>query len=244
MNKLLYGVAYYDEYMPYERLQQDILMMKKADINLVRIAESTWSTLEPEDGVFNFYHIDRVLEAIEKVQIYVIIGTPTYAIPSWIEKKHPDIMVETKQGQHIYGARQIMDITNEHYLFYCERVIRTLMKHIKGKECIIGFQIDNETKHYGTSCKRVQKEFVNYLKNKFNGDIESLNQEFGLNYWSNALHNWSDFPDIRGTINGSLGAEFEKFQRSLVTDFLFWQSKIVAEYKTENQFITHNFDFG
>lgn len=244
MNKLLYGVAYYDEYMPYERLQQDILMMKKADINLVRIAESTWSTLEPEDGVFNFYHIDRVLEAMEKAQIYVIIGTPTYAIPSWIEKKHPDIMVETKQGQHIYGARQIMDITNEHYLFYCERVIRTLMKHIKGKECIIGFQIDNETKHYGTSCKRVQKGFVNYLKNKFNGDIESLNQEFGLNYWSNALYNWGDFPDIRGTINGSLGAEFEKFQRSLVTDFLLWQSKIVAEYKTENQFITHNFDFG
>ena len=46
MNKLLYGVAYYDEYMPYDRLQEDIKMMKDANINVVRIAESTWSTLE------------------------------------------------------------------------------------------------------------------------------------------------------------------------------------------------------
>jgi len=38
---LLFGVAYYDEYMPYERLYKDIQMMKDAGINVVRIAEST-----------------------------------------------------------------------------------------------------------------------------------------------------------------------------------------------------------
>lgn len=52
MKKLLYGAAYYDEYMPYDRLQQDVAMMKKAGINTVRIAESTWSTCEPQEGVF------------------------------------------------------------------------------------------------------------------------------------------------------------------------------------------------
>ena len=44
MKKLLFGAAYYDEYMPYDRLDKDIEMMKKAGINTVRIAESTWST--------------------------------------------------------------------------------------------------------------------------------------------------------------------------------------------------------
>ena len=53
MKKLLYGAAYYDEYMPYDRLQQDVAMMKKAGINTVRIAESTWSTCEPQEGVFD-----------------------------------------------------------------------------------------------------------------------------------------------------------------------------------------------
>ena len=37
--KLLFGVAYYDEYMPYERLEKDVEMMKEAGINVVRIAE-------------------------------------------------------------------------------------------------------------------------------------------------------------------------------------------------------------
>ena len=30
MDHLLYGCAYYDEYMPYERLDKDLAMMKKA----------------------------------------------------------------------------------------------------------------------------------------------------------------------------------------------------------------------
>lgn len=29
MKKLLFGAAYYDEYMPYDRLDKDIEMMKK-----------------------------------------------------------------------------------------------------------------------------------------------------------------------------------------------------------------------
>ena len=64
MKKLLFGAAYYDEYMPYDRLDKDIEMMKKAGINTVRIAESTWSTCEPQDGVFDFSHVERVMDAI------------------------------------------------------------------------------------------------------------------------------------------------------------------------------------
>lgn len=30
MKELLYGAAYYDEYMPYDRLDKDVEMMKKA----------------------------------------------------------------------------------------------------------------------------------------------------------------------------------------------------------------------
>lgn len=70
-----------------------------------------------------------------------------------------------------------------------------------------------------------------------------MNREFGFNYWSNAIHSWEDFPDVRGTINGSLAGEYEKFQRELVTKFLAWQSDLVREYKRKDQFITHNFDF-
>ena len=243
MKKLLYGAAYYDEYMPYDRLQQDVAMMKKAGINTVRIAESTWSTCEPQEGVFDFSHVERVMDAMEEAGINVIIGTPTYAIPTWMVKSHPDVMAETVKGRGIYGARQIMDITHPVYRFYAERVIRKLMECTVHRKCVIGFQVDNETKYYGTAGKNVQEKFVKYLRKKFNNDLDAMNYEFGLDYWRNRINAWEDFPDVRGTINGSLGAEFEKFQRTLVDEFLSWQADIVNEYRREDQFITHNFDF-
>lgn len=243
MEKLLYGAAYYDEYMPCERLKKDVAMMKKAGINVVRIAESTWSTCEPQEGVFDFSHVERVMDAMEEAEISVIIGTPTYAIPTWMVKSYPDVLATTVNGRGIYGARQIMDISHPAYRFYGERIIRKLLERTAHRKCVIGFQLDNETKYYGTAGKNVQEKFVKYLREKFDNDLDALNNAFGLDYWSNRINAWEDFPDVRGTINGSLGAEFEKFQRSLVNEFLQWQSDIVKEYARKDQFITHNFDF-
>lgn len=238
--ELLFGVAYYDEYMPYDRLDQDIKMMKEAGINCVRIAESTWSTVEPQDNVFDFKHIDRVLDAMYKANIKVIIGTPTYAVPTWLVKKYPSVLATTPKGQNQYGARQKMDITDEHFRFHAERVIRKIMEHVNDHPAIIGYQVDNETKHYDTAGDNVQKAFVASMKEKFT--LEALNSAFGLDYWSNRINNWDDFPSTVGSINASLNSEFSKFQRKLVTDFLAWQTGIIKGYAKTNQFVTHNFD--
>ena len=242
MDKLLYGVAYYDEYMPYERLNKDIEMMKAAGINVVRIAESTWTTVEPQNGIFDFTHIDRVLKAMHEAGINAIVGTPTYAIPTWMVKEHPDVLAVTSQGQNKYGPRQNMDITNPKYLFYAERVIRKIMEHVKDHPAIIGYQADNETKHYNTSGPNVQVLFVKYIREKFK-TLDNLNKSFGLDYWSNRINSWEDFPNVDATINASLYCEFEKFRRKLVTDFLAWQVSIIKKYMHPHQFVTQNFDF-
>lgn len=240
--KLYFGAAYYSEYLPYDRVEKDMEMMEKAGMNVIRIAESTWSTLEPQEGVYDFTHIDRMLDAAARHHISVIVGTPTYAVPTWLVKKYPDILAITQNGRERYGHRQNMDITNPDYLSHAERVIRILMEHVKDVPHVIGYQLDNETKSYGTAGPRVQAMFVDYLKENF-PDINDFNHEFGLDYWSNRVNDWNDFPDVRGTINQSLAAEFCKFQRSLVTKFLSWQADIVREYKRDDQFITQNFDF-
>src|SRR4051812_33500349 len=242
INKLLYGVAYYNEYMPYDRLDKDVQMMKDAGINVVRIAESTWSTVEPQDSVYDFTHIDRVLNAMQKAGIKVIIGTPTYAVPTWLVRKYPDVLAITSKGQNQYGARQNMDITNPHFRYYAGRIIRKILEHVKDHPAIIGYQVDNETKAYNTAGPEVQKLFVQYMKDKF-GSLDSINRAFGLDYWSNRINSWEDFPSMVGSINASQNAEFAKFQRKLVTDYLQWQANIVNEYKHPGQFITQNFDF-
>lgn len=241
-SELLFGAAYYLEYMPYDRLEEDIRMMKHAGMNVLRIAESTWSTLEPKDGIYDFSQIDRVLEIARQENMWVIIGTPTYAIPSWLEKKCPEVMVFDGRKRAKYGHRQQMDIVHPVFRGHAERMIRRLLEHTAGHERVIGFQIDNETKHYGTASKEVQQLFVEYLKEKF-GTTERLNQAFGLAYWSNSIADWGDFPDMTGCINGGLAGEFSAFQRGLVTEYLNWQAAIIREYKKGDQFITQNFDF-
>ncbi len=240
--KLLYGTAYYYEYLPFDRMEKDFSMMVEAGINTIRIAESTWSTWEPEDGRFDFSMLHKVLEAAGKFSLSVIIGTPTYAIPPWLAKKYPDILSETHSGVCRYGARQNFDITHPGYLFHAERMIRRLMEEIQGYDCIIGFQLDNETKPYDTCSARAQALFKDWLKERY-GTPEHLNARMGFAYWSNSIGSWDDLPDVRGTINASFGAEYEAFQRHLVTGFLTWQRGIIDEYRRPNQFVTHNFDF-
>lgn len=238
---LLYGVAYYLEYLPYDRLDEDIRMMKEAGISVVRIAESTWSTLEPQSGVFDFGTVDRVLDAMAAAGIRVIVGTPTYAVPTWLARLHPEVLAVTAAGPNRYGPRQNMDITSPAYLWHCERVIRALCAHVAGHPAVIGWQADNETKDHGTAGPNVQTAFVKHLKAKF-PSLEALNSAWGLDYWSNRINAWEDFPETHASVNFSLTSEFAAFQRSLVTNFLAWQVRLIKEYAQPGQFVIQNFD--
>src|SRR5215470_10247606 len=97
MEAVLYGVAYYPEYMPYDRLDKDVDLMQKAGITVVRVGESTWSSWEPRDGDFQFAWMQRVLDHLHQAGIKVILGTPTYSIPTWLYKEHPEILL-TRNG--------------------------------------------------------------------------------------------------------------------------------------------------
>ncbi len=250
---ILYGAAYYDEYMPVQRLDEDMRLLKEAGMNVIRIAESTWATMEPERGRFDFHHIDRALAAAQQQGLKVIVGTPTYAIPAWLARQCPEVLLVPEprmvqngpvqdQGPELYGRRQNMDIGHPYYRECAEEMIRALMEHVREWECIIGYQLDNETKYYGNANERIQKAFRLWLKERY-GSLEEINRVFGLNYWSNRIDSWEDFPDVRGTINGSLAAAFDEYRRSTVKEFLAWQAAILQEYLRPGQFVTQNFDY-
>lgn len=245
LDHILFGAAYYDEYVPSDlnRIDEDMSMMKAAGMNVIRIAESTWSTEEPQPGVFDFSHVDRALDAAHRAGIDVIVGTPTYAVPTWMVAMHPDVLAVTPHGPGKYGSRQIMDIVNPTYRFYAERIIRKLISHVADHPAVIGYQIDNETKYYDSVSPDMQALFIKHLRERFQDDLDLLNESFGLDYWSNRINAWEDFPDVTNTINGSLGAAFDRFRRHMVAEFLSWQASIVREYARDDQFITHNLDY-
>ena len=241
MDTVLYGAAYYPEYMPYERTDEDIALMKKAGISVVRVGESTWGLWEPEDGRFEYAWMDKVIEKLHAAGIRVILGTPTYAIPAWMYKKHPEMVVTQLNGKYIYyGMRQNTDLMNAQYRFYCERIIRKLMEHYKDNPAVIGYQVDNETSAAGAANPDVQAGFKEYLKKKF-GTVEEMDKAWGLNYWGQRIYNWDELPSREGILNPGWKLDWERYSQWETTDFLTWQAKLVNEYKRPDQFVTHDF---
>jgi beta-galactosidase len=235
---MLFGVAYYHEYQPYERLAQDIQLMRAAGISCVRLGESTWSSWEPSDGQFTFAWMERVIDALHEAGIKVILGTPTYAIPAWLYRQHPEIMARTASGHYLpYGTRQEMDISHPAYRFYAERLIRALAQHFAAHPGIIGFQVDNETGPHMLYNDHIFQRFLAWLQEKF-GSVERLNEVWGLTYWSHRLSDWHDLWRPEGNTTPGYDLAWRTFQASLVTEFLSWQAAIVREYARPDQFIT------
>ena len=52
--KIWLGAAYYPEAWTDEVIEDDIAKMKEIGVNVVRMAEFAWSTMEREEGVFDF----------------------------------------------------------------------------------------------------------------------------------------------------------------------------------------------
>src|SRR5262249_17330929 len=164
-----------------ERLEQDVQLMQQAGISVVRVGESSWGLWEPEEGRLEFAWMDRVVDRMHKAGIKVIMGTPTYAIPAWMFKKHPEIVVTKMNGGRIsFGLRQNTDLLNPTYRFYCERVIRKILEHYKDHPAVVGYQIDNETSAAEAANPDVQVGFVNYLRTKFK-TVDELDHLWGLN---------------------------------------------------------------
>lgn len=260
MDTILYGAAYYPEYMPTDRLDKDVELMQKAGINLVRVGESTWSSWEPRDGHFEFDWMQRVLDRLHQAGIRVILGTPTYSIPTWLFKKYPEIAVThnttapplqdpyspaypSSEPPGYYGSRQNYDFLNPHFREYAERIIRQVVGHFANHPAVIGYQIDNETFPTGAVTPYTTKAFVERLKEKF-GTPDRINKIWGLVYWGQLVDSWEDLPPRNGILNPGYKLEWENFQHDIITDYLAWQAKIVNEYKRPGQFITHDFSGG
>lgn len=237
-DRVLFGAAYYHEYHATPRLDDDMRLMKEAGFSVIRVGESVWSTWEPENGVFELEWLAPILDAAEANGIKVILGTPTYAIPMWLARQFPEINVERKAGHAMgWGARQEIDYAHPAFLFHAERVIRKIVARYAEHPAVIGYQVDNEPGNEIIANREVFQKFADHLRHTY-GTVEKLNEEWGLTYWSHRLSTWADLWTPDGNVQPQYDLAWRKFQASITTDFIAWQSGIVRDYSRADQFVT------
>lgn len=236
--RVLFGAAYYHEYQPHDRLEQDLDLMAAARFSVIRVGESVWSTWEPENGRFDLDWLQPVLDGAHARGIGVLLGTPTYAVPPWLVRLYPEITGERKTGRRIgWGARQEVDFTHPAFLFHAERVIRQIIGRYAEHPAVLGFQVDNEPGNELLHNHGVFQRFVDRLRHKY-GDVQTLNDEWGLVYWSHRLSDWADLWTPDGNIQPQYDVAWRQFQADQTTEFIGWQADIVREYARPDQFVT------
>jgi beta-galactosidase len=235
---LLFGAAYYAEYHRSDRIAQDLDLMMQAGFTAIRVGESVRSTWEPRDGEFDLEWLAPVLDAAHERGIAVVLGTPTYAIPPWLQTAHPEIAADVRTGEPMpWGARQEVDYSHPTFRFHAERVIRAVIARYADHPAVIGYQVDNEPGMLLFHNPSTFRRFVRRLAAQY-GDVETLNREWGLTYWSHRLSDWSDLWTPDGNSLPQYDLAWRRYQAELTTEFIAWQAALVREYAAPGQFVT------
>ncbi|MET8865170.1 beta-galactosidase [Nonomuraea sp. NPDC004580] len=232
------GTAYYWEYQRAPDLRRDLDLMAQAKIDTIRVGESVWSTWEPRDGVFDLDWLTPVLDGAHEHGMKVLLGTPTYAIPPWLQRKHPELAIERADGRRVpWGARQEIDFTSPTFLRYAERVIRQVIGHHGGHPAVLGVQLDNEPGLHLIHNEPVFERFKAWLADRY-GDADRLNEEWGLTYWSHRIGDWDELWPPAGNTTPSYDLAWRRFQAELTTAFIAWQAGLVRELVPEDRELT------
>ena len=243
--KIHFGVDYYPEHWPKERWKKDATLMKELGIDVIRIAEFSWSKYEPEEGKYDFSLIDEVIELMSEYEFKIILGTPSAAPPAWLIKKYPDVQPIDYEGKRRhFGGRHHACQSNKHLRDYIDKYVNRFADHFSDNENVFGWQIDNEL---GNShgdlcyCDSCQEEFRKWLKNKY-GTINELNEKWGTVFWSQGYRDFDEIIAPKITVTGrnpSQILDWKLFCSDLIVDFHKHQSSIIRRYSDKP--ITHNF---
>src|SRR5580704_1935375 len=144
-NAPLLGSAWYPEQWPTDqypgRWEADLTLMEQAHMNVVRIGEFAWSTMEPTEGHYDLDWIDQAITLAAKHHIAVVIGTPTDAPPAWLTSKYPDTLGMNADGRwREHGNRRQFNYASPHYRQFCAEIVTQLARRFGHNPDVIGWQ--------------------------------------------------------------------------------------------------------
>ncbi|BAM48066.1 beta-galactosidase [Amphibacillus xylanus] len=192
LSKMLHGADYNPEqWLDYpEVFEEDLRLMKLANVNVMSIGMFSWGKLEPEEGVFDFSWMDHVIDRLHENGVAVFLSTPSGARPTWMSEKYPEVLrVSANRVRNLHGMRHNHCYTSPIYREKISIINRQLAERYADHPGIVGWHISNE---YGGDCHcdHCQKAFRKWVKNKYQ-TLDKLNHAWWTTFWSHTYTSWS-----------------------------------------------------
>lgn len=223
--QLQYGGDYNpDHWLKYpEVLKEDLSLMRLAKVNLVSVGIFSWSTMEREEGKFTFEWLDRIMDDLAAEGIGVALATPSGARPAWLSEKYPEVLrVGPNRVRNLHGFRHNHCYTSPAYRSKtC--IINSLLAERYGKHPALRlWHVSNE---YGGEChcNLCQEAFREWLKKRYNNDLNQLNDAWYTSFWSHTYTSWSqvESPAPHGeTLVHGQNLDWKRFVTDQTVDFM------------------------
>lgn len=213
---------------------EDMRLMKLAGCNCFSVGIFSWAELEPEEGVFNFGFLDEIIEKIYKNGGRVFLATPSGSRPRWLAQKYPEVLrVNERREKQLYGERHNHCFTSPVYREKVRIINEKLAERYGKHPAVLMWHISNE--YSGEChCPLCQEAFREWLKNKYNGSLDSLNHEYWSRFWSQTYTDWSQVqsPSSLGEKNvlHGLTLDWKRFVSDQTTDFIRAETAAVKKY--------------
>lgn len=237
--RLRMGAAWYPEQWPESRWEADLALMEKAHLNVVRVGEFAWSTMEPSEGRFEFGWLDRAIALAAKHHIEVVLGTPTAAPPAWLTTAFPDTLRVEEDGHRVeHGNRVQFSFASPRYRVFAARIAHEMAARYGHNPHVLGWQIDNEI---GTPTfdQETKKQWHAWLAHKY-GNVADLNRRWTTAYWSQTYDNFDEVPFHSRNENPALLLDYKHFVTDVWADYLANQVRAIRPLADPSQFITTN----
>ncbi len=241
--KLYHGVAYYPELWPEDDIEGDIAEMKKLGINVARMGEFAWSSMEPEEGKISLDFFRGVMDRLHEAGIEVVFCTPTATPPVWLTHGHPErCFVDADGNVMSHGARQHASYEHPAVQKACIRIVKACAKALGDHPALIAWQLDNEMKAHVAEdfSDAAVASWHRWLKQRY-GSIDALNRAWGTHIWSQYYQRFEQVPAPKKTPflhNASLSTAYREFNRERIVDFMKSQREAIRAYAPQP--ITHN----
>ncbi len=236
---VLLGAAWYPEQWPEAQWDKDLDRMEACHIHLVRVGEFAWSTMEPQEGKYDFAWLDHAIEKAAKHHIVVVLGTPTAAPPAWLTTKYPETLRVDENGRRAeHGNRQQFSFTDPKYRFFAHEIAGQMAVRYGHNPNVVGWQLDNEYAEpdFGPSA---QAQFHAWLKKKY-GSIDKLNDLWTTTYWSQTYDNFDEVPVRADKENPALELDWKHFVSDTWKSYSQNQIDAIRPHADPRQFITTN----
>lgn len=234
------GIDYYPEHWSPSLWEKDIRQMAHMGIHTVRLGEFAWCRLEPEEGIFDFGWLDKVIGMIKAEGMQVILGTPTNCPPLWMYQKYPDIIQWEQDGTRSnLGIRGHRCMQNAVFRGFAERIIDKLAERYAGKPEIAGWQLDNEIEINHCTCPACSEKFRSWVKEKYK-TMEAVNAAWGTDVWSGEYSDWQQITPLRMKANYQRQwynpawlLDYERFSAYATADYINFQAAIIRKYDAD-----------